>query len=318
VHEATYLFHDVMHQLMPDLVFDGASSPDHQRVYIAYRMMSEAVSLVLADMVFVRGLTSRPELANYDFGKRRIFPLYQAIDPLRREDLQWLTRQVVGFVLRGEPGELPVQSEGWKGFEAKYSRFFVADFQWTRMNWQNLVARQEMVRGWISLLHPETFRAQGLWMISEVVEKVGRGLPLEVLVERLFEEVWTRRIAPALAFEGTPDVARSTSHGFRRWLTGQCAFFARYQPIIGLPALAEELAARVRDPLPFEAQERTEVRHRFGDFVRAQARSGLISDDDAALFPDLFPLFDPFFLRDYDEAQQEFPTVREASARAFG
>jgi hypothetical protein len=56
VHEATYMFHDVMHQLMPDLVFDGQASLDHKRVYIAYRMMSEAVSLVLADMIFVRGL----------------------------------------------------------------------------------------------------------------------------------------------------------------------------------------------------------------------------------------------------------------------
>jgi len=129
--------------------------------------------------------------------------------------------------------------------------------------------------------------------------------------------VWQRRVAPALEFTGTPDVARSTSNGFRRWLTGQCAFFARYQPIIGLPALAHELAARVRDPRPFDAAERDAIRKRFGDFVRAQAATGLLSDDDAALFPDLFPLFDPFFLRDYDEAQQEFATVREASARAF-
>ena len=316
VHEATYLFHDVMHQLMPDLIFDGASSVDHQRVYIAYRMMSEAVSLVLADMIFVRGLTTRPELSGYDFGKRRIFPLFQAIE--RREDVRWLLSQVVGFVLRGEPGELPVHTDAWRAFEVKYSRFFVADFQWTRMNWQNLVAREGMVRGWISLLHPETFRAQGLWFISDVVERVGRGLELEPLVEKLFDEVWHRRIGPALEFSGTPDVSRSTSKGFRRWLTGQCAFFARYQPIIGLPPLAHDLAARVRDPRPFELAERTQLRERFGDFVRAQAKTGLISDDDAALFPDLFPLFDPYFLRDYDEAQQEFATVREASLKAFG
>lgn len=315
VHEGTYLFHDVMHQLMPDLVFDGGSSVDHQRVYIAYRMMSEAVSLVLADMVFVRGLSERPELAEYDFGKRRIFPLFKELE--RRDDLQWVMKQVVGYVLRGAPGELPVASEAWKQFEAKYSRFFVADFQWTRMNWQNLVARSEMAREWLALLHPSTFRAQGIWFIGDVVETLGRGVSLEVLVEKLFDEVWRQRIEPALSFTGTPDVARSTSNGFRRWLTGQCAFFARYQPIIGLPELAHELAERVRDPRAFDAAERSSIRQKFGDFVRAQAKRGLISDDDAALFPDLFPLFDPYFLRDYDEAQQEFATVREASAKAF-
>ena len=96
VHEGTYLFHDVMHQLMPDLLFDGASSVDHRNLYIAYRMMSEAVSLVLADMVFVRGLTTRPELASYDFGKRRIFPLFREVE--RNDDLRWLTKQVVGIL----------------------------------------------------------------------------------------------------------------------------------------------------------------------------------------------------------------------------
>ena len=51
------------------------------------------LSLVLADMVFVRGLTTRPELAGYDFGKRRIFPLFQAVE--RRDDLRWRERRRV-------------------------------------------------------------------------------------------------------------------------------------------------------------------------------------------------------------------------------
>ena len=59
------------------------------------------------------------------------------------------------------------------------------------------------------------------------------------------------------------------------------------------------------------------MRARFAAHVRALAADGIISDDDAAIFPDLFPLFDPFFLRDYDEAQQEFATVAEASAAAL-
>ncbi|MBA3539266.1 MAG: hypothetical protein H0T79_06530, partial [Deltaproteobacteria bacterium] len=72
-----------------------------------------------------------------------------------------------------------------------------------------------------------------------------------------------------------------------------------------------------RDPRPFDQVERDAIRARFADHVRAMAASGVISDDDAVIFPDLFPLFDPFFLRDYDEAQQEFATVAEASVVAF-
>jgi len=312
IHEGTYMFHDIMHQLMPDLVFDGADSRDHKRVYIAYRMMSEAVSLVLADMVFVDHLARcHPE---YDFTRRKIFPLYRS---LPSHDLHWLLRQMIGFVVRGDPGAFPIASPAWDEFAAKYSRFVVADFQWTRMNWQNLVARNAMLRHWIGLVGPSCFAAQDVWFISNIVGELGRDLPLFELTEQLFAIVWDRRIAPALVYAQPPDVAHSRSAGFQRWLTGQLALFSRYAPIVDVPALAYELAARVRDARAFTDVEMRDIRQRFGDHVRAMAAGGIISDDDAAIFPDLFPLFDPFFLHDYDLAQQEFPTVAEASAVAF-
>lgn len=318
VHEATYLFHDVMHQLMPDLVFDGDASNDHRRTYLAYRMMSEAVSLVLADMQLVAHLASKPEHAGYDFGKRRIFPLYSALPDGVRNDARELAWAVTRFVLLGDGNVLAQCGEAWRSFSEKYTRFFVADFQWTRENWNNLVAREAMVRGWVALVHPETFRAQGVWLLSDVVAKVGRGAALPDLVERVFELAWNARIAPALHFSGVPEVEASTARGVRRWLTGQLAFFAQYAPVLGLPPLAHELAARVRDATPIGPAERESIRERFRLHVESLAKQGIVSDDDAATFPHCFPLFDPFFLRDYDLAAQEFPTVEAASRRAFG
>lgn len=318
VHEGTYLFHDVMHQLMPDLVFDGDVSNDHRRTYLAYRMMSEAISLVLADLQLVAHLASRPEHAKYDFGKRRIFPLLAALPSNVKDDLRALAHAMTRFVLLGEAGVLSSHGEAWRSFSEKYTRFFVADFQWTRENWNNLVAREAMVRGWVGLVHPETFRAQNVWLLSDVVARVGRGGSLSELVERVFALAWTARVEPALHFTGTPDVEASTAKGFRRWLTGQLAFFAQYAPVLGLPPLAEELAARVRDATPIGPTERESIRERFRRHVESLAKQGIVSDDDAATFPHCFPLFDPFFLRDYDLASQEFATVAEASARAFG
>jgi hypothetical protein len=313
IHEGTYMFHDVMHQLMPDLVFDGARSRNHKQIYIAYRMMSEGVSLVLADMMMVRDLV--PDHPEYDFTRRRIYPLFELVAD---RDLRWLLRQVIGFVLRGDPGELPTETQAWREFSAKYSRFFVADFQWTRMNWENLVARSPMVNAWIDLLGRNAFASQGVWFLSDVVDEVGRDRPLAELCERLFDVVYARRLAPALTYDRKPDAELARSTGFRRWLTGQIALFARYAPIVAIPPLGYELAARIRDPRPFGTAEIDEIRERFATHVKAMASSGIISDDDVAIFPDLFPLFDPFFLRDYDEAQQEFATVAEASAVAFG
>jgi hypothetical protein len=315
IHEGTYMFHDVMHQLMPDLVYDDVDSLDHKRVYIAYRMMSEGVSLALADMMFVDVLAKRH--SDYDFARRKIYPLWQGLDE-HKHDLRWLLAQMVGFVVRGVPGEFPVATEAWAKFSAKYTRFFVADFQWTRMNWQNLVARGHMVRHWIELVRKPTFAQQGVWFISDIVDEIGRDHPLERLCDRLFDIVWARRIVPALSYPRAPDAARSRTTGFRRWLTGQIALFSRYVPVVGVPPLAHELAERVRDPLDFTEAEIDAIRTRFRDHVRAMAKDGTISDDDATIFPDLFPLFDPFFLRDYDEAQQEFETVAEASWMALG
>lgn len=317
IHEGTSMFHDVMHQLMPDLVFDGADSIDHRRIYIAYRMMSEGVSLVLADMVFAHALATNPEHHDYDFTKRKVYPLYLELSQPQRDDLPWLLRQVIGFVLRGDPGQLPVESEAWKQFAAKYSRLFVANFQWTRMNWQNLVARSTSVRAWIDLVKPETFAAEGVWFISDLVQEIGRGRDVTAMSEVLFDLVWRRRIAPALGYRWPADLERSRATGFRRWLTGQLALFACYAPVMPMPPLAHELAARVRDQKAFTPAEIDDIRDRFRAHVQALAKLGVISSADAAIYPDLFPLFDPIFLRDYDDAQQEFETVGEASDKAF-
>src|SRR5438477_334399 len=120
------------------------------------------------------------------------------------------------------------------------------------MHWSNLGARTHSIRARIDLVQPETFSGQNVWFISQVVEEVGRGLAIEELCTRLFELVWARRIAPALEFTGAVDVDRSRSAGFRRWLTGQLAMFARYEKVVGMPALAATLATRVRSPQPFD------------------------------------------------------------------
>lgn len=73
----------------------------------------------------------------------------------------------------------------------------------------------------------------------------------------------------------------------------------------------------MRDERPMGPDERSAIRARLKAHLEALAKDGVLSDDDARMFPECFPLFDPFFLRDYDEAQQEFATVAEASARAF-
>ncbi len=51
--------HDFGHFLLPDLIFTGSEvscSVVGQRLYIIFRMLSEAVTMILADVLFVEGL----------------------------------------------------------------------------------------------------------------------------------------------------------------------------------------------------------------------------------------------------------------------
>ncbi len=48
--------HDFGHFTIPDLVYVGNDSTLHRRAYIAWRMVSEATTMSLADMLFVDSL----------------------------------------------------------------------------------------------------------------------------------------------------------------------------------------------------------------------------------------------------------------------
>lgn len=74
VHEITYLAHDVGHFTVPDLIFTGKASPNARRTYIAWRLMSEAVTMTMADMV-------RNQCLNrwYPFGVSRVCVIVRVV-----------------------------------------------------------------------------------------------------------------------------------------------------------------------------------------------------------------------------------------------
>lgn len=78
-HELTFMFHDFSHFAIPDLIFDGSDSPLAQKVYIGYRLMSEAFTLVLGDMLFVHSMIK----SGYDYetvNGRKIYPIFTQLE----------------------------------------------------------------------------------------------------------------------------------------------------------------------------------------------------------------------------------------------
>jgi adenylate kinase len=81
VHEATYAAHDFGHIAVPDLIWSGSALCKSRlgiRVYLVHRMLSEAVTMVLADMLYADGL--RRQGVDYDYTRRRIWPLLAATE----------------------------------------------------------------------------------------------------------------------------------------------------------------------------------------------------------------------------------------------
>lgn len=74
IHEITFMAHDFGHFLIPDLTYIGNNSLLHRRCYIAWRMISEATTMALADMLFIDAL--KQSGVEYDFTSRKIYPLF--------------------------------------------------------------------------------------------------------------------------------------------------------------------------------------------------------------------------------------------------
>src|SRR5262249_16236090 len=150
---------------LPDLIYTGQTDDLSRRIYIIARMMSEAITLVLADMLFVDSLASSGH--EYDWGKRRIYPLFLdlGIDltpgPGLLPNLETLLRANGRYCLRGDDGgyrELlaarAAGTENLERFKEKYMPFFVEDFRWTVRNWTNFAARADFFRRWWSAVSP--------------------------------------------------------------------------------------------------------------------------------------------------------------------
>jgi len=143
-------------------------------------MMSEAVSCVLADMLFVE--TLRRSGHEYDWTLRKIHPLYEAtgVRPLEAESgeafldgLRVLLEANVDYCLKGDTtrymeliranGALDAKpdSEGnftaclaLDGFKEKYMPFFVEDYRWTNRNFSDMEGRASQHRAWWELVQP--------------------------------------------------------------------------------------------------------------------------------------------------------------------
>jgi hypothetical protein len=169
LHELTFMFHDLMHFLFPDLVVTDDSEMGRNK-YLIVRMMSEAFTLVIADMFFIALL--KQSGVEYDFAKRKIYPLFSLFEfDIEKDNLDkmkpvlWAStlfallgddsgyrnliesyyreHGILSEMVESDAPELgsidsyPLYEE-LENYKQRYQRFFQEDYLWTFHNYEHL------------------------------------------------------------------------------------------------------------------------------------------------------------------------------------
>lgn len=333
VHEATFMMHDLGHFLLPDLVFTGDQSPTLRRVYIAHRMISEAVTLVLADMVFVDVL--RRSGVDYDWTRRHAHPLFAATgvdlrDPeVRLPRLRELLAANVAYCLYGDDSRwrallarAGAGDDPLLDYQRKYAPYFVEDLRWTARNWEGMVERaDEFARWWEGSAPLRALGDLDLETLDDFAAAIGAtaDTPLPELADRILDRLLATRLAPALRGDVPPkSPAERRERAFLRWLCGNFAIFARFPDAADADLVRDRLLQFVvahRGRLDPPALGR--ARAFYERFVDGLAERHLATLDDAATWRELFPLFEPFCVS-YDGPADAYEPLADLGPRLLG
>jgi adenylate kinase len=305
VHETTFMFHDLMHFQFPDLVFDRHTSMG-RRVYLLHRMMGEAITLVLADMIFVDNL--RKSGVDYDWSKRKIYPLLQALDldPALPGDLRALLHANMRYALFGDDNEyrahlqpVPDALMALEDYKAKYSRFFAEDWRWTVSNYENMREQEVTTSEWVEkTAGVDAFSEVGVPLLSRFTETLAvspdasSDLIADAIFSHLVDDILFHNMRSPIAVGS----ALAASNAFKRYLIGQLSLFTRYRVLLNCDFIAEKLRKLIVSGKVLSQAEISAARKLVSHYVEELVSRNIISSDDGAMYSSMHPVFKPFYV----------------------
>lgn len=283
VHELTFLVHDLIHWAMPDVLPSGDSLKDY-RLYMVTRMMSEAITLVSADMLFIdQALAAGLE---YDTTKRKIHPLYNSA-----HDHKTWCRAMSHYAIRGDDTLLRAiakSPQALDDFKGKFGVFFEEDQRWTSHNavqlgrqldptWRTLY---ELFSQHLDLGLTSTVDYYGAWSEDDTT-----------LVDNVFEQLWLFHWEPPASRQ---DLSMAETKRMQRWWLGQIALTYKMDdlPLSGL--IRQTVVRACLDDAPADyLQELVPVWNNYVDALQAMAR---LSPNDAQVFKAYYPVTTPLYV----------------------
>lgn len=291
IHELTFLVHDLIHWSMPDAFLDGQSAA-LKKLYILTRMMSEAVTLSMADMAFIdQAIQAGLE---YDTSKRKIHPVYDAKYPIR----DWCKAMSV-YAILGQSDlleDMAKSPQALEAFKQKYGVFFEEDLRWTNHNAQAL--QQHYSSSWmqrcksVAQAHPQlgfSFASDYLCMLEG--EGGDRGL-----VERVFDMFWNKHFGESAHVRGERPEDAAKHRLIRKWL-GQSALCDKMQDLPLSILVAGHLEQTM---IQGDLQALESVEALWLNYVSSLEGMHRLSANDAELFKQYYPVVSPMYVS-YDQ-----------------
>lgn len=229
IHEGTFMLHDILHFIPEDPVIGpNPIKPEHKSAYIAHRLMSESITLVLADMVAVADADL--ESKDYDIARRRIYPIYKSILQASgvKPDIDKLLAANVYFCFTGEGAgfeALGASEEAIVGYRSKYETIFKDDFLWNLHNFDEMLAERDgnpLILEYYQWLNRET-SIPSVGMYDEIANVDEQGLDIAAMLSRFRGD-----FREALLYSQPLDNFMRHRKAAEKYLAGQRIVFARY------------------------------------------------------------------------------------------
>lgn len=293
-HEMTFMFHDIMHFIFTDVfVVDNSKIAKHK--YIISRMMSEAFTLVLADMLFVSLI--KKENIDYDYNKRRIYPLFEklnfTIDKANLPKIKELLWANVCFALLGRDNEL-LSLVGDQGvvnhYKEKYQRFFQEDYRWTNHNYENVVKKAGSNA---KLLKITDFCSNAIPNTNTFCEEIDLETPLEIQIKVVFDEMFGKLdhiINNTIEYQ--PETA--FTNAVKRYYVGQMSVFFKFETLYNDLFITQMLMYLNKDIL--NQSDLEALKTIYAGYIDKLESDQYISKYTAKDFKNICPIFDPFYV----------------------
>lgn len=302
LHEMTFMFHDIMHFIFTDVfVLDDSKLSKHK--YIISRMMSEAFTLVLADMLFVSLI--KKENIDYDYNKRRIYPLFEqmefTIDKSNLSKIKDLLWGNVCFALMGREDEL-LSLVGDQSiidhYKEKYQRFFQEDYRWTNHNYENVVKKASSNR---KLIKITDFCQDAIPNTDTFCNDLDLTTSLEDQIKVVFTEMFGK-LETVINTEITYDESLAFTNAVKRYYVGQMSVFFKFETLYNDLFITQMMAYLKKDRLTQD--DLKSLNEIYSVYINKLENDHYISKYTAKDFKNICPIFDPFYVF-YEKKENE-------------